>query len=224
MNPEEGVDTTTKNEEIVDDFAIETDVEDIVVDDDETVVEPTDQEDKEKLQRTLDKANKKYDKSVNRIKDLEKQLAAHRQKPDVELTDEEKKEKQAEDFIRKKALEAYEEAERNKTEAAQALADQLQEEFDTALDEYPEYTESQLKQVISDYATKGIAVRPAQAAALLKEGYQKATKKEKPKIPDSKRATGKLEMTKKEDEATKNMSFDEKMSYIARTALSRLNS
>lgn len=223
MDKVEGVDTTIENEEIVDDFTEETDVEDIVIDD-ESVADQAAQEDKEKLQRTLDKANKKYDKSVNRIKDLEKQLAAHRQKPDVELTDEEKKEKQAEDFIRKKALEAYEEAERNKTEAAQALADQLQEEFDTALDEYPEYTESQLKQVISDYATKGIAVRPAQAAALLKEGYQKATKKEKPKIPDSKRATGKLEMTKKEDEATKNMSFDEKMSYIARTALSRLNS
>lgn len=223
MDKVEGVDTTIENEEIVDDFTEETDVEDIVIDD-ESVADQAAQEDKEKLQRTLDKANKKYDKSVNRIKDLEKQLAAHRQKPDVELTDEEKKEKQAEDFIRKKALEAYEEAERNKTEAAQALADQLQEEFDTALDEYPEYTEGQLKQVISDYATKGIAVRPAQAAALLKEGYQKATKKEKPKIPDSKRATGKLEMTKKEDEATKNMSFDEKMSYIARTALSRLNS
>lgn len=230
MNPEgKDVDQTTPEQEVEDtlDFPVEGEDEEVEAEtadeeETETSTEPeidwkSRAEAAEKRSRTLDK---KYNKLVDRNQHLIDKITAKEDSGQT-LSDEEKKERQAAEYIRNEARKVYEEEQRKREEAQQQALDQLDEEMETVLTENPDLAERQVREVIELFQKKNQQVTPTLAAEMLKNGF--ATKKStrvKPKLPKTRPSSG--ELPKEEVKEMKGLSFDEKITKIQQNALKKL--
>ena len=226
--PNENIEDTTslnneEEEEILFDIPEEGDEEEEVQTPDEIKDEPDEAallaERVEKAERALRTTQRKYDKLVERNKEIESKIKEGRP-----LSEEEKKEQQAQDFIAKAAREEIKRMEREAKEAEQARLDQMSAELDEVLDENVELRESQVLDVIEKFADSKIQITPRQAAEIIKNGLFKAEeeKVEKPKMPQAKRGGDKVTPSEIDTEKYKKMSFDEKLEYGKRQAMKKL--
>lgn len=170
----------------------------------------------QKLERQLKTASRKYNKLT---KDIEKLRDIQRKRPpasDRPLTEEEKKNKQADDYIDKRVEKKLEEQKAIQKEVEEAEIAALETEIEDVLLDNEDLSETQILDVLEDYAKRGIKVTPTQAAALVKDGYgkKKTPAKPKPKLPVSKRGSGKVDLKTKKSEETKGMTYHEKIAHI----------
>jgi hypothetical protein len=171
----------------------------------------------EKAERKARAVQRKYDKLVARNKELE----SKRTPKEEALTEEERKNKQAEKFIDDRAKQMIKEEKEEAKRLEQAKIDELAEELDEVLDADPDLTESALLDVIEKFSKKGVVLSPKQAAALLPE-LRAEEGPEKPRLPKSKRGTGELKVSDEAKKESEGKSFQEKISIITKDAKKRL--
>lgn len=164
----------------------------------------------EKLNRKINTITKKYDKSVKVIEDLRSKLYSKKGEEPATLTDEEKKELQAQEYIKKQAREMLKELEKEKSAEEDKVTEEFQEELDEVLEENPEVTEKELLDICEEYE-----VSPQKALKILKNFEKKKDEGKKPKSPSPKRGEAEV----KAPDSSKKLegkSFDEKMSIVSR--------
>lgn len=164
-------------------------------DDDEDDDEDDDKDDK-KSKKKLSKSEKSAIVQKKRYRD---RLAKANQKiADLEkgdkkgdLTEEQQKEKAAEEFLSKKILEVLKAQKEDESSRSEAEQEEFDEEMDEVLDENEHITEKQLLKV-----TKELDVSPKKAMKIIAR-ERKLSKRSKPKLPKEQRASTKI--TKKSD-------------------------
>lgn len=172
-----------------------------------------DDEDEEKktspVERKLNTLSRKYEKAVVKIQDLSDKLYKRKEEGKT-LSDEEKKELQAQEYIKKQAKEALKELQKEKESEDKTNSEAFEEELDEVLDENPSITEKELLDVCEEYE-----ISPRKALKMLKRLSKDTDKKDRPKMPAPKRGTAEV---KEKDDPKKyeGKSFDERMSMIAR--------
>lgn len=179
------------DDEIIDDLRSEGDLDGEIVEDEEEdggkkkEDKSDDAKRAEKAERHAKSLEKKYAKAVERIQTLEK-----KKDTDKGLSEEEKKELAAEQYIRKiikrEQAELEEEQARKEKEKIEAMEDEL----DEVLSENDDVSEDDIMSIVDD-----LKVTPKQALKIFK-AYQKKEgeeKKEKKGLPKSKRSATKVE-------------------------------
>ncbi len=117
------------------------------------------------------------------------------------LSDDEKKEQQANEFLAKKIEEVLTKLNSKKAEESSSAEEALQEELDEVLEENTDLSEEQVLDVCEE-----MDVTPKQAVKIL-ERERKLKGKEKPKVPQAKRASPEVKET--DEKKGKLPSFDE---------------
>lgn len=168
----------------------------------------------EKQIRTSDRKYEKATRDMNKLRGIQRENTGDK----ATLTDDEKKDKQAKDFIRKEAREERQEAEKARQEEEETAIETLEEELQDVLLENENLTEDEILTFMEDMAKKDIKLSPTQAANLIKEGFGKkeVPAKPKPKLPISNRGSGKVDLKPEKSEETKGMSYQEKIAAITR--------
>jgi len=143
------------------------------------------------------KYREKLKVALDRIKQLE-----NKKDDSGTLSDEEKKEKAANDFLVSKIREVLKEVETSKETQDREAEEEFQDELDDVLDEHTDLTEKQVLDVCEE-----LDVSPKQAVKII-EREAKLNSKEKPKLPQPKRGspTVKADEDKKSD---KPKTFDD---------------
>lgn len=200
--------------------------EDSVSLDDTPLQESRDKEKKEESSsedKAVVKAERKYQKAVKRIQALEeKNKRRHGENyQQKDLSEEEKKELQAKEYIRKEALEALKEEKRREQETVDQKIAEISQELDDVLDENPDVTEDQLLKVIEEMAEEGIEVRPQQALTLLSRFSNTRAKPKMPRATQTAEAVSSDEQQKYE-ESLKNKPFEEQMRMAKKAAFKKL--
>lgn len=121
-----------------------------------------------------------YKQSQDRIKELEQQVNQGKQ-----LSAEEQKEKQAEEFLSVKIREVLERMDAEKRQEQTEETEKFQTELEEVLDENSNFTEEQILAV-----TEELGISPRQAIKVI-ERERKLTKRAKPQVPKEKRAATK---------------------------------
>lgn len=123
-----------------------------------------------------------------RIRELEKG------DKDGKLSDEDKKEKAANEFLAKKIKEVLTEIESEKESREAEIEGAFQEELDEVLDENTDITEKQILDMCEE-----LEVKPKQALKIIKREASLKGKKDKPKMPDGKRGKGDIKDSDSKD-------------------------
>ena len=138
------------------------------------------------------------EKDASRVQTLENELAELRglvKKP------EDDKERQAQDYIRKQARQAYEELMAEKKREEDSATEAFETEVEGILDENPDIADEELLDVIEEYE-----VEPKTALKILKKAQDSPSVK-KPKVPVPKRAPSESAETPSADDSKKSF-FD----------------
>lgn len=172
----------------------------------------------EKLEKQLRTSGKKYEKvtrDINKLRDIQQ-----KPKETATLTEEEKKNKQADDYIDKRVEKKLTEKEKIRQEKEDEEVQALKDDLDDVLLENEDLTEDKILDVIEDFAKKKVRLTPIQAADFIKDGYSKAkpAAKPKPKLPASSRGSGKVDLSVKTEEKTGKQNYHEKFASIVRNA------
>jgi len=161
-------------------------------DDDDSDDDDDDKKSKKKLTKTEKTAIIQKKRYRDRLTKAEEKLALiEKDKPEGNLSDEQKKEKAAEEFLAnriKSVLTAIQNEEKSTSAAAQ---EEFDEEMEEVLDENEHLTEKDILKI-----TKELDVTPRKALKII-ERERKLSKREKPKLPKEKRAG--TTVAKKED-------------------------
>lgn len=211
--------TPSKNEDEIENDLLDEDDADLLGDPSKEDTKEDDDKPKPDVDKQAVRADKKYQKAVKRIETLEGKLK-ERHGDDYgkkDLNEEEKKELKAREYIRKEALEAVKEEQKQIKDAEAVEATKLSDEMDEVLDENPDITKDQLSKVIEEMSSIGVMVRPQQALELLSK---MKSSKEKPKMPKPTQ-TGDTIVKNDQDFAEKirGKSIEEKMRIARQAAL-----
>ena len=213
--------TASPNQEVdspsaLNDF-LATTAEDEDTGDDTTKEEPKEKEETVSIKKykSLEKKYGKLAKDQEKLRDIQKKAGDKK-----ELSDEEKKEKQAQDFIQKEAIKAVEARDKATKEAEKARINELSEELDEVLDEQDDFTEDEILTAIEKFAEMGVSISPRQAVKVLKQPSKKA--KEKPVLPKSTRGDGTVKTEETQKETQKGGNFHEKLNQAIAAAKDRL--
>lgn len=153
----------------------------------ETSEESTEEDSPEKSTKKEDSAvyqKRRYRQQLKaaekRIEDLERKLDTNTQ--NRPLTEDEQREQQARDALRKILREELADLEGEKTRAEQQASAQLEEELDEVLDENPDFTEKEILDVCDD-----LTVSPRKAVAILKR--ERKNVKKPPTLPQPRKGS-----------------------------------
>ncbi len=136
---------------------------------------------------------RKYREKLNlALKEIE-QLKAKKDTP-AGLTEEEKKEKNAKEYLAKTIKEIIKESQDEVSKKEADEQDALEEELDSVLEEHTDFTEKQILEVCEE-----LGVSPRQAVKAL-ERERKLGGKPKPKMPQPKRGDGSVKDDAKKDD------------------------
>lgn len=210
------------NEEIVNDIETLPSEEEEVSEGEPKATEESKSDEKDekiqKLERTNRTLNRKYGKAtddINKLRDIQSKKAPVQAEP---LTEEEKKDKQAKEYIDKRVEKGIKEEKEKEQKALDTFVAEMKEDLDNVLYENEDLTEKQILDTVEDYAKNEIKLTPTQAAVLIKDGYkkEKAPDKPKPKVPAPKRGSGEVSQDTPNKESDKKLTYHEKFAQIIR--------
>lgn len=192
----DNADKTAKNEEEFDD-----DLQDAFSDDEDEVDQDDDSDDdkegddKEKGKKDEKKPKKssaiiqkqkfreKLNKALDRIKELEGKKETQGQ-----LTEEQKREKAADEFLVKKIREVMDKQESAKKEEERKAEELFQDELDEVLENSSDLTEKQIVDMCEE-----LEISPKQAVKVIEREKKLNKGKDKPKIPNPKRGSAEVD-------------------------------
>lgn len=172
-------------------------------DDEDEKGKKSDKKDDDKKSKKKSSAVIQKQKYRAKLKEAEAEIERLKgKKADGTITDDERKEQQANEFLAKKIKEVLDDLKKSDEKAEEELEQELEDEMEEVLEDNTDITEEQILEVCDD-----LEVRPRQAVKIIKR-EMKLKGKAKPKLPQPKRGSSEVDEDDGDKKKGKPLTFE----------------